>query len=119
MEILSKQREVEVVRYERHFQYKTDPELIGCCSFPVDRNGNLLVETMRYGFDEVSRSPDYIDLGIKEFRYNGTEPTVGLCDCGAKVYLDESFDGLTECECGRLYFMDGTELEPAGLAEAG
>jgi len=119
MEILNRQREVVVVRYERQFQYKTDPELVGFCSFPVDGNGNLLVETMQYYFDEVSRSPEYIDLGIKEIRYIGTEPAIGLCDCGAKVYLDESFDGLTECECGRWYYMDGTELETSGLAEAG
>jgi len=113
MEILSKQHEVEVVRYERLFQYKTDPDFSGGCSFPVDKDGNLLVEDMQINFDGVLGSPDYIDVGIKEIRYTGTEPTVGKCVCGAKVYLDESFTGVTECECGRWYFMDGTELEPS------
>jgi len=111
MEIISRQHEVEVVRYEHQFQYKTDTEYKGDCSFPVGKDGNLLVETMQYSFDEVSGSPDYIDSGVKEIRYIGTEPTIGKCVCGAKVYLDKSFDGLTECECGRWYYMDGTELE--------
>jgi len=118
MEIISRQHEVEVVRYEHQFHYKADTEFQGDCSFPVDKDGNLLVETMQYSFYEVSGSPDYIDFGIKEIRYTGTVPTVGKCVCGAKVYLDESFDGLTECECGRWYYMDGTELEPSDLAEA-
>ena len=69
MEILSKQHDVEIVRYEHQFQYKTDP--------------------------------DY------------SEPAVGRCLCGAKVYTDENFIGLTECKCGRWYYMDGTELEPS------
>jgi len=112
MEILSKQHEVEVVRYEHQFKYKTDPYFSGCFSFPVDENGNLLAQTMQINFDGVSSNPDYIDSGVKEIRYTGIEPTVGKCVCGAKVYLDESFTGLTECECGRWYYMDGTELEP-------
>jgi len=112
MEILSKQHEVEVVRYEHHFLYKTDPDFNGCFSFPVDNNGNLLAQTMQISFEEMLRNPEYIDFGVKEIRYTGIEPTVGKCVCGAKVYLDESFTGLTECECGRWYLMDGTELEP-------
>jgi len=111
MEILSKQHEVEVVHYERHFQYKIDPDYSGCCSFPVDKNGNLLADTMQINFDFISNNPDYIDFGVKEIHYIGTEPTVGKCICGAKVYLDESFTGVTECECGRWYYMDGTELK--------
>jgi len=118
MEILSRQRQVEVVRYEHIFQYKTAPDFIGGCSFPVDKNGNLLVDRMRVNLDEVLNSPEYINLGIKEIRYTGTEPAVGKCVCGAKVYLDESFKGMTECVCGRWYYMDGTELETSGLAEA-
>jgi len=113
MEILIKQQEVEIVRYEHQFQYKTDPCFSGSFSFPVDKNGNLLVETMHINLDEISSNPDYIDFGVKEIRCTVTEPTVGKCVCGAKVYLDESFTGVTECECGRLYFMDGTELMPA------
>jgi len=110
MEILSKQHEVEIVRYEHQFKY-ADPDFCGGYSFPVDKNGNLLAETMHNNFDEISSNPDFIDLGIKEIRYTGTEPTVGKCVCGAKVYLDESFtDGVVECECGRWYCMDGTEL---------
>jgi len=119
MEIINRQHEVEVVRYEHQFQYKSDPDIVGCCSFPVDKNGNLLVETMKFSFDEVSGSPDYIDYGIKEIRYTETEPAIGKCVCGAKVYLDERFEGITECECGRWYYMDGTELVPSNLAEAG
>jgi len=110
MEILSKRHKVEVVRYEHLFQYKTDPDFCGSYSFPVDKDGNLLVETMQINFDGVLGSPDYVDFGIKEIRYTGTEPSVGKCICGAKVYLDESFTGVTECECGRWYCMDGTEL---------
>ena len=112
MEIMSKQHEVEIVRYERKFLYKTDPDFSGCFSFPVDNNGNLLAQTMQINFEEISGDPDYIDFGVKEIRYTGIEPTVGRCVCGAKVYLDDSFSGLTECECGRWYYMDGTELEP-------
>jgi hypothetical protein len=112
MEILSKQHEVEIVRYEHQFQYKTDPDFNGFFSFPVDKNGGLLSEAMQINFDEISSNPDYIDFGVKAIRYTGIEPTVGKCICGAKVYLDESFTGLAECECGRLYFMDGTELMP-------
>ena len=111
MEILSKQHEVEVVRYEHIFQYKTEPDFSGGFSFPVDKDGNLLVETMQFNFDEVSGSQDYIDSGIKEIRYIEMEPTIGKCVCGAKVYMDESFIGVTECKCGRWYHMDGTELE--------
>jgi hypothetical protein len=111
MEILSKQREVEIVRYERQFQYKTELDFNGCLSFPVDKNGVLLSETMQLNFDEISGNPDYIDSGIKEIRYIGTEPTIGKCVCGAKIYMDESFTGITECECGRWYSMDGTEIE--------
>jgi len=111
MEILSKQHEVEVVRYEHLFQYKTDPDYIGGCSFPVDKNGNLLVDTMQINFDEILGSQEYIDFGIKEIRYTGTEPTIGKCVCGAKVYLDENFNSVTECECGRWYYQDGTEVE--------
>jgi hypothetical protein len=113
MEILSKQHDVEVVRYEHLFQYKTDPDFSGSYSFPVDKDGNLLVRTMQIDFDGVLDSPDYIDFGIKEIRYTGTEPAIGKCVCGARVYLDESFTGVTECECGRWYFMDGTELKPS------
>jgi hypothetical protein len=40
-------------------------------------------------------------------------PTIGRCVCGAKVYMSESFIGLTQCECGRWYFIDGTELLPS------
>jgi len=112
MEILSKQHEIEVVRYEHQFQYKADPDFCGSYSFPVDRNGNLLAQAMQINFNEISGNPDFIDFGIKEMRYTGMELTVGKCVCGAKVYLDESFtDGLVECECGRWYRMDGTELE--------
>ena len=113
MEILSKQHEVEIVRYEHQFQYRTDPDFSGVYSFPVDKNGNLLAETMQINFDGISDNPDYVDFGVKEIRYMGTEPTVGKCICGAKVYLDESFTGVTECDCGRWYYMDGTELEPS------
>ena len=111
MEILSKQHEVEVVRYEHQFQYKTAPDFSGGCSFPVDKDGNLLLRNMQINFDGISGNPDYIDFGVKEISYIGTEPTVGKCICGAKVYMDESFIGVTECECGRWYYMDGTELE--------
>ena len=113
MEILNRRHDVEIVRYERQFQYKADPFFSGCHSFPVDKDGNLLAETMHIKFDEIAGNPDYVDFGVKEIRYTGTEPAVGKCACGAKVYLDESFTGITECECGRWYFMDGTELEPS------
>jgi len=111
MEILSKQHITEIVRYEHQFQYKTDPCFTGNFTFPVDENDNLLVETMRFNFDEALNNPDFIDFGVKEIRYTGTEPAIGICVCGAKVYLDESFQGVTECECGRWYYMDGTELK--------
>jgi hypothetical protein len=116
MEIINQRHESEVVRYERQFRYN-DSDFCGGYSFPVDREGNLLAETMRDSFDAILSDPDYIDYGIKEIRYTATEPAVGKCACGAKVYLDESFaDGIVECECGRWYSMDGTELSEVKTA---
>lgn len=83
-------------------------------SFPCDKDGNRYPNP---GSDEnyencVNGTYDVEFLGIADYSRPYTEPAYGQCECGRTVYLDRDFGHGIDCNCGRIYNMSGSELNP-------
>lgn len=113
MHIIKPSQHVTVNRYALDYQ---DNKEAGCgFSFPCSKEGHLLqnelTQTGRDNFLKcVNGEYEVTFKGVKDYSYVYYEPAIGLCACGKRVTLEDSF--INECSCGLTYNMSGQLLAP-------
>jgi hypothetical protein len=93
----------------------TDDELSGY-SFPCDKDGNIkfasecAIKNYELALTQKERfTKAYNELETRVHNY--TAPAIARCHCGAKIALENEYQGACECEkCGRWYNLFGQEL---------
>ena len=119
LKILSQRQHLERVSFDLFFANVGSNGNSGF-SFPCSEGGALApLETAgQASLDECRAHPDRFEAPVIQRYVNRyTEPAVGLCSCGSKVYLDDPMDN--DCACGRCYNMSGQEVRANyGRAEA-
>lgn len=86
--------------------------------FPCDKEGNLLpgvTDAARENQSFCFRHPERYTRWNKVVERRRDERTspVGICECGAKIDLYDSYLGACECPgCGKWYNLFGQELLP-------
>ena len=94
------------------FKYKDDPEA-GFC-FPAVAPGVPKFSEMPpeaiVNYTACLTDERLTEAEFTTRTYTYMEPAVGKCSCGKEVILDCSYEGATQCECGKWYNLFGQEL---------
>lgn len=103
---------------ETHYDLIFDDGAYNGFSFPCDKNGKIkedLNPVARKNYEYCLQHPEKFIRFNKPIRYETSwkEPNWGICECGEKVELVNSYLGACECHnCGRWYNTFGQELNP-------
>ena len=112
MEIIQKRKKVRVETYGLAFDYRGDSS--GGFSFECNEQGEVFTDQMSEAALDNLRmclagDHDVVPQGVRTYAHTYIEPTIGLCDCGEKVYLERFTN---TCKCGRDYNSFGQLLAP-------
>lgn len=109
MKIIKQSQIVEEVTREHSFENADCPG--SGYGFVVDKNGKPTNtnEHSQANYAKCIAGVGIIDQGIIERTHRYTDPAVGKCSCGKKVYLDDPLDNTCD-GCGRTYNSSGQEV---------
>ena len=111
--LVKRHMETEVTYELRFF---TDPN--GGFAFPCNADGMVIrremsdaaIENYKYALEHPENFP-YCYNELHKNVLNYIEPANGICDCGARVYLENQYLGACECpQCGQWYNLSGQKL---------
>ena len=108
-----KERTPETIKeYYINFWYKDDPNA-GFC-FPATSTGEPEFSSMSpeaiANYKACLTDERLAEAEFEPREYTYINPAVGLCTCGKEVVLEGSYEGATQCECGRWYNLFGQSL---------
>jgi len=113
---------MEIIRYSKiihHVEWEMVFDLLDSpgsgYSFPCNEVGNINTSNMQgLGLENLRKCQEGVypvGLGhIQKLAWNYSEPGIVKCDCGLRVYLDDSW--ANSCDCGREYSGNGQLLAP-------
>lgn len=101
--ILRKEHREFVIQKILKYQYRDKPE--SEVIFDWEDDEPVLTRENRESFLWCQTHPEQIVCkGIQEVNSSYVVPTIAICECGKKIYLENEYHGFSQCRhCGRWH----------------